>query len=87
MVKGTSAMKTDDLYRRDYDAILVNLTMLEMNEIDLVTSIRKLNYTGKIIGMTSNPEVTDMKEFLNVGNVHVLVLPLEMSQLYALLDL
>ena len=86
MVNATLDMTTDDLYLRNYDAILMNLIMPVMDGGEATKEIRKLGYSGPIIGMTAGILHDDMDIFMDAGTTLVLPKPLDLHELYNVIN-
>ena len=68
-----------------YDAILMDNQMKNMNGPEAAIEIRKLGYTGLIIGITGNVMGPDMEFFKNAGTSHVLAKPASMMYVHGLI--
>ncbi len=62
-----------------YDAILMDFIMPVMNGPTATSEIRKLGYTGPIIGVTGNALDADKELFIAAGASHVFTKPLDVS--------
>lgn len=58
-----------EVKEKDYDVILMDRRMPGMNGIETVREIRKIDENVKIIGLTGNPEDTDIWKEVGVENV------------------
>ena len=72
---------------RLYDAIFMDFVMPNLRGPDATIRIRKLGYTGPIIGLTGNAMQEDHDLFIQAGASNVLVKPLEMDRLLEIIDL
>ena len=64
-----------------FDVILMDFVMPNMNGPDATYEIRKLGYTGLIIGVTGNTILCDIEHFKLSGANDVLAKPLNMEKL------
>ena len=86
MVNATLDMNTNDLYLRNYDAILMNLIMPVMDGCEATKEIRKLGYIGPIIGMTAGILHEDNDIFMDAGTTLVLPKPLDLHELHEVIN-
>ena len=87
MVKATTSMDTDDLYLRDYDAILMNLSMPVMDGVESTKQILQFGYKGPIIGLTALTLPQDLSVFFDAGAAHIIIKPFRIAALDAIFDL
>ena len=80
MAQSESADETD-ISKRKYDAIFMDVVMPVMNGLIATAKIRKLGYTGLIVGLTGNALRKDQEEFKEAGASFVLTKPLKMAEL------
>ncbi len=62
-----------------YDAILMDSVMPNMNGPTATTEIRKLGYTGPIIGVTGNALAEDQQAFIEMGASKVFTKPINVA--------
>lgn len=74
-----------DSFAREYDAILMDYVMPEMDGPAATRAIRELGYKGPIIGVTGNALPSDMESFLQAGVTRVLVKPVTKGKLLDIL--
>ena len=70
-----------------YDAIFMDFVMPNMNGPDATRAIRKLGYTGPILGVTGNSVEADKNIFKDAGATVVLIKPFKMAMLSGIIDL
>jgi CheY-like chemotaxis protein len=68
--------------RRNYDAILMDFIMPNMDGPTATREIRALGYTAPIFGVTGNGLTTDIAHFLMCGVDEVLLKPLNIIDFY-----
>jgi len=76
--------KVKELINRDelpYDVILMDMVLPQMNGPETVAEIRKLGYTGAIIGVTACMMPVEIQLFRESGADRVLAKPLDVSKL------
>jgi len=70
-----------------FDMIVTDIYMPEMNGIEMIKKIRKIDFEVPIVVITSSDDVSDMKELLNLGIGRFIQKPITKSYLVsALLD-
>jgi CheY-like chemotaxis protein len=87
MVRATLTTNSQDLYLRNYDAILMNLKMPVMNGHESTAEIRLIGYTGPIIGVTASSESEVEEGYFKAGATSVITKPFKMSLMYRVADL
>ena len=60
--------------------------MPNMNGALATAEIRRLGYTGLIVGVTGNSQDADIREFMSAGLDHLFVKPLDINQLIAYVE-
>ena len=68
-----------------YDAILMDNQMKNMNGPEAAIEIRKLGYTGLIIGITGNVMEPDVSIYKNAGASYVLAKPTNSKYIHDLI--
>ena len=71
------------MYRKDYDMILLDLMLPDMNGLQITESVRKENVTTPIIILTSRTETEHKVELLNKGADDYLIKPFSLEELLA----
>lgn len=64
-----------------YDVILMDMRMPDMDGPETTRSLRKLGFTGKIIAVTANTSAEDIEECLNSGMDDFISKPIAMNSL------
>ena len=79
--------ETDENRSSNYDVILMDFVMPNMNGPDATRAIREFGYTGPIIGVTGNTLNEDKATFINAGASDVIIKPLKMQKLVEIVKL
>ena len=81
----TENIDADDLRKKTYDVVLMNLQMAEPSGIETAQGMRDIGYTGAIIGViTCLPDEKD--EFLQAGVTNIISKPYKLNQMNAIID-
>ena len=81
----TENIDVDDLRKKTYDVVLMNLQMAEPSGIETAQGMRDIGYTGAIIGViTCLPDEKD--EFLQAGVTNIISKPYKLNQMNAIID-
>lgn len=86
MFKATLNSSSDDLFCRQYDAIIMDIYMPVMTGISATQEIRSLGFKGPIIGVTSCIEYTVEETMLNAGADIVFLKPFKTEDIYATIE-
>ena len=87
MVKATIDMKSDDIYLRCYDVIIMDILMPVMDGIEATTEIRALGFKGPIIGVTASIFPADENDMMKAGATTVLIKPFRTQEVYNIVNL
>ena len=86
MVKEALSRNQINNEHKVYDAILMDLVMPVMDGFESTKGIRKIGYTGPIIGLTACAILRDEEEFYNSGATLVVFKPFKIPNMFELLD-
>ena len=75
----------EDKSNQSFDLVVLDYTMKSMHGPDTAAAIRRLGFTGKIIGLTGNSLPDDIEEFKRKGADRVLIKPLRAEELAKIL--
>lgn len=73
--------------RAEYDLILMDIQMPEMNGLDATRTLRQQGYTKPVFALTANVSKEDVENALEAGCNEHLVKPIDREQLFATLSL
>ena len=65
---------------------MMYIQMPNMNGALATAKIRRMGYTGLIVGVTGNSQDADIHEFMSAGLDHLFVKPLDINQLIAYVE-
>jgi signal transduction histidine kinase/CheY-like chemotaxis protein len=70
----------------EFDLILMDMQMPELNGIDAIRMLRHAGYGGPIVALTANTSQSDREECLEAGADDFLVKPIEFEKFFGVLD-
>lgn len=76
----------DAVAKMDFDLILMDIQMPEMDGVEAQQKIKEMKSTIPIIALTANVMVEDVKDYLDKGFTAHLAKPVDMRELYGLLS-
>ena len=74
------------VYMNIFHYYIMSIQMPNMNGALATAEIRRLGYTGLIVGVTGNSQDADIREFMSAGLDHLFVKPLDINQLIAYVE-
>jgi CheY-like chemotaxis protein len=87
MVKATLLMETDDLYLRNYDFILLSLSVSSDGGLDFAREIRQCGYKGHIVGMTTDVWPEEIQELFQADATCIVMKPFKIDTFDLILEL
>jgi two-component system capsular synthesis sensor histidine kinase RcsC len=82
---GLDALKQFKKHAGEFDAIVTDYEMPELNGLELVRSLRKQEFNGRIVVMSGNLKPSDVKAFSVQGVSAFVHKPFEMDRLVTLI--
>ncbi len=68
--------------KKDFDSVLVDITMPVMNGLEVLKELKKYNKPTKFIAVTANAFNEQIKKYLDAGFDNVIVKPIIMNDLF-----
>ncbi len=70
----------------NYDLILMDMQMPEIDGLQAISKLRKENYTGPIVSLTANAMLSNREKSIATGATDYLIKPVDLPQFYEVLN-